>query len=47
MTVNIAVIGSGNVGSRHVQGLASSVAKMNVFVTDLKIHNKLILSQMI
>ena len=39
MTVNIAVIGSGNVGSRHVQGLASSVAKMNVFVTDLKKNN--------
>ena len=36
MTVNIAVIGSGNVGSRHVQGLASSVAKMNVFITDPK-----------
>ena len=39
MTVNIAVIGSGNVGSRHVQGLVSSVAKMNVFVTDPKKNN--------
>ena len=39
MTINIAVIGSGNVGSRHVQGLANSIAKMNVFVVDPKKNN--------
>ena len=34
MTSNIFVIGSGNIGSRHVQSLANSVLNLNVFVVD-------------
>ena len=34
MAVNIFVIGSGNIGSRHVQSLASLSSKLNIFVID-------------
>ncbi len=34
MIANIFVIGSGNIGSRHVQSLASLSSKLNIFVID-------------
>ena len=34
MIANIFVIGTGNIGSRHVQSLAKSSSKLNIFVTD-------------
>ena len=34
MAANIFVIGSGNIGSRHVQSLASLAYKLNIFVID-------------